>query len=110
MCALFATRNSLKLQEVRKVFLPIRNIHARTLKLCSRGEPAAVEIHSTFRAHAADKSPKSPRPGPRTPSRGFLLWRFSYAGPGVRGTTFMGPASENLHKRRLRQAIRRGLL
>ena len=34
MCALFATRNSLKLQEVRKVFLPIRNIHARTLKLC----------------------------------------------------------------------------
>jgi len=37
MCALFATRNSLKLQEVRKVFLPIRNIHARTLKLCSRG-------------------------------------------------------------------------
>src|SRR5258707_12874818 len=57
MCALFATRNSLKLQEVRKVFLPIRNIHARTLKLYSRGEPAAVEIHSTFRSHAADKSP-----------------------------------------------------
>src|SRR6266480_316088 len=57
MCALFATRNPLKLQEVRKVFLPIRNIHARTLKLCSRSEPAAVEIHSIFRSHAADKSP-----------------------------------------------------
>src|SRR6266480_184445 len=41
MCALFATRNSLKLQEVQKVFLPIRNIHARTLKLWSRSEPAA---------------------------------------------------------------------
>ncbi len=48
MCALFATRNSLKLQEVRKVFLPMRNIHARTLKLWSRSEPAAVEIHSIF--------------------------------------------------------------
>src|SRR6266699_3446282 len=57
MCALFATRNSLKLQEVRKVFLPIRNIHARTLKLWSRSEPAAVEIHSTFSSHATDKSP-----------------------------------------------------
>src|SRR5205807_499742 len=29
-------------------------------------------------------------------------WRFSYAGPGVRRTTFMGPASENLHNRRPR--------
>jgi len=54
ICALFATRNSLKLQEVRKVFLPIRNIHARTLKLWSRSEPAAVEIHSTFSSHATD--------------------------------------------------------
>ncbi len=57
MCALFATRNSLKLQEVRKVFLPMRNIHARTLKLWSRSEPAAVEIHSIFSSHATDKSP-----------------------------------------------------
>jgi inosine/xanthosine triphosphate pyrophosphatase family protein len=57
MCALFATRNSLKLQEVRKVFLPIRNIHARTLKLWSHRKLAVVEIHSTFRPHAADKSP-----------------------------------------------------
>src|SRR5216683_1176370 len=56
-CALFLQRVTLKLQEARKVFLPVRNIHARTLKLCSRGEPAAVEIHSTFRSHAADKSP-----------------------------------------------------
>src|SRR6266403_515845 len=31
-------------------------------------------------------------------SRGFLPWRFAYAGPGARRTTFMGPASANLHK------------
>jgi hypothetical protein len=57
MRALFATRNSLKLQEMRKVFLPIRNIHARTPKLWSRSKPAAVEIHSTFSSRATDKSP-----------------------------------------------------
>src|ERR1700730_8024880 len=56
MCALFATRNCLKLQEMRKVLLPIRNIHARTLKLWSRRKPAAVEIHS-LSSHATDKSP-----------------------------------------------------
>ena len=33
----------------------------------------------------------------RHTSRGFLPWRFADAGPGVRGATFMGPASENLH-------------
>ena len=33
----------------------------------------------------------------RIPSRGFLPWRFADAGPAARGTTFMGPASENLH-------------
>src|SRR5258705_10165738 len=37
----------------------------------------------------------------RIPSRGFLHWRFADAGPAVRGTTFMGPPSENLHNKRL---------
>ena len=37
---------------------------------------------------------------PTYPSRGFLPWRFADAGPGVRGATVMGPASENLHQRR----------
>src|SRR6266481_1338271 len=32
------------------------------------------------------------------PHRGFLHWRFAYAGPGVRRATVMGPASANLHK------------
>src|SRR6266550_2125776 len=31
-------------------------------------------------------------------SRGFLPWRFAYAGPGARRATFMGPASANLHR------------
>src|SRR6266567_4316735 len=30
-------------------------------------------------------------------SRGFLPWRFAYAGPGARRATFMGPRSANLH-------------
>ena len=37
---------------------------------------------------------------PRHTSRGFLPWRFAYAGPSVRRTTFMGPPSANLHKLR----------
>ena len=35
---------------------------------------------------------------PTCPSRGFLPWRFAYAGPGVRRATIMGPASANLHR------------
>jgi hypothetical protein len=31
---------------------------------------------------------------PTCPSRGFLPWRFAYAGPGVRRATIMGPASQ----------------
>ena len=31
-------------------------------------------------------------------SRGFLPWRFAYAGPGVRCATVMGPTSANLHR------------
>src|ERR1700681_2722275 len=40
-------------------------------------------------------------------SRGFLHWRFAYAGPHrARRTTFMGPASANLHKNGLRGNVR----
>src|ERR1700730_11325521 len=39
-------------------------------------------------------------------SRGFLHWRFAYAGPHrARRTTFMGPASANLHKTRSLQRL-----
>jgi hypothetical protein len=37
-------------------------------------------------------------------SRGFLPWRFADAGPGARSTSFMGPASANLHNNGLMQA------
>ena len=40
---------------------------------------------------------------PRHTSRGFLPWRFAYAGPRVRRTTFTGPPSANLHKLRRTQ-------
>src|ERR1700689_3611793 len=42
-------------------------------------------------------------------SRGFLPWRFAYAGPRVRRTTFTGPASANLHNGRLMHRIKRRL-
>jgi len=34
---------------------------------------------------------------PRHTPRGFLPWRFAYAGPSARGATIMGPPSANLH-------------
>src|SRR3981189_1394452 len=43
---------------------------------------------------------------PHHTSRGFLPWRFAYAGPGARRATFMGPASANLHKSGLRVACK----
>ena len=46
---------------------------------------------------------------PRHTSRGFLPWRFAYAGPGVSRATFMGPPSANLHKTGSRVYIRQTL-
>ena len=37
-------------------------------------------------------------------SRGFVPWRFAYAGPSVCRTIIMGPASENLHNSSYRKA------
>src|SRR6266849_8514604 len=34
---------------------------------------------------------------PSHTSRGFLHWRFAYAGPGARRAAIMGPPSANLH-------------
>jgi hypothetical protein len=47
---------------------------------------------------ASTAIPIASDPPPRPVSRGFLPWRFADAGPGARGTTIMGPASENLHR------------
>src|SRR5665213_2294643 len=43
ICALFTTRNSLKLQERRKVFSPIRKVRAISQKLCSQSATTAVK-------------------------------------------------------------------
>jgi hypothetical protein len=51
---------------------------------------------------ASDKIPITFDARPRHISRGFLPWRFAYAGPGVRRATIMGPASANLHTSRPR--------
>jgi hypothetical protein len=40
------------------------------------------------------------RPSPKTTSSSSSIDKPTDAGPRARGTTFMGPASENLHKLR----------
>ena len=71
MCALFTTRNSLKLQERRKAFSPIRKVRAMSQKL-----------YSHFR-HDSRQIPIASDARPFHTSRGFLHWRFAYAGPTV---------------------------
>src|SRR6266481_3545124 len=51
-------------------------------------------------SHDSRQIPIASDAPPRHTSRGFLHWRFAYAGPGARRSTFMGPASENLHRSR----------
>jgi hypothetical protein len=91
ICALFATPNSLKLQEPRKAFSPIRKVRATSQKL--------ARTHSRQIRTASDAPP-------RHTSRGFLHWRFAYAGPGARGAVSVGPASANLHNSGSQVAIR----
>jgi len=43
ICALFTTRNSLKLQGRRKVFSPVRKVRAISQKLCSHSGTTAVK-------------------------------------------------------------------
>jgi hypothetical protein len=69
LCALFTTRNSLRLQGRRKAFSPVRKVCAISQRLCSQSGTTAV---------------KSPYARPFRTSRGFLHWRFAYAGPTVR--------------------------
>src|SRR6266481_434847 len=52
-------------------------------------------------SHDSRQIPIASDAPPRHTSRGFLHWRFAYAGPGARRSTFMGPASENLHRKRM---------
>ena len=85
MCALFTTRNSLKLQGRRKV------VFTHSQSSCH-----IAKVVLTLR-HDSRQIPIASDAQPLHTSRGFLLWRFAYAGPGVRRATIMGPASANLH-------------
>jgi hypothetical protein len=61
--------------------------------------PLTKEPINAPRQHTASAEiPIASDAPPRHASRGFLPWRFAYAGPGVRRATLMGPPSANLHK------------
>ncbi len=81
ICAIFTTPNSLKLQERRKAFSPIRKVRAISQKLYSHSQPP--NPHSA--RHLATPPAVSSIGGLRTPAL------------RVRRATFMGPASANLH-------------
>src|SRR6202790_1107928 len=75
ICALFTTPNSLKLQERRKAFSPIRKIRAISQKLYSHSQPPSP--HSVSRA----TSPHLPR---------FPPLEVCVRRPCARRSTFMG--------------------
>ena len=60
--------------------------------------PPNQAFNATRQQTASTEIPIASDAPPRPASRGFLPWRFADAGPGARGTTIMGPASENLHR------------
>jgi hypothetical protein len=67
--------------------------------------PLTKEPINAPRQHTASAEiPIASDAPPRHASRGFLPWRFAYAGPGVRRATLMGPPSANLHIRRHRDS------
>jgi hypothetical protein len=59
--------------------------------------PSKQAFNAPRQQTASVEIPIASDPRPRHTFRGFLLWRFAYAGPGVRRATIMGPASANLH-------------
>jgi len=88
ICALFTTRNSLKLQGAAK------GVFTRSQSSCHIAKVVLTLWHDSRQIPIACDAPSRPT------SRGFLHWRFAYAGPGVRGAVIMGPASENLNMSR----------
>ena len=68
----------------------------------SGSSPLQSLPNQAFNAHlqhaASAEIPIASDAPPQPISRGFLPWRFADAGPATRRTTFMGPASENLHR------------
>src|SRR3977135_2175923 len=90
ICSLFTTRNSLKFTGAAKgVFThPQSSCHIAKVVLTIRHDSRQIPIASDAR--------------PFHTSRGFLHWRFAYAGPHrARRTPFLGPAAPKLHNKRL---------
>src|SRR6266852_9307837 len=66
------------------------------------------QAFNTLRQYAAGAEiPIASDARPLHTSRGFLPWRFAYAGPRVRRATIMGPASANLHNSGSELAVKR---
>jgi hypothetical protein len=55
-------------------------------------------FNATRQQIASTEIPIASDARPLHTSRGFLPWRFANASPGARRSTFMGPASANLHR------------
>ncbi|MET4292171.1 hypothetical protein ABIB06_003053 [Bradyrhizobium sp. LB8.2] len=51
---------------------------------------SAKRVQRTSHTHRQRRIPIAPDVPPRPTSRGFLLWRFSYAGPRARGAIIVG--------------------
>src|SRR6188472_3738453 len=63
------------------------------------GRPPSRSIpKQAFQQTAGAEIPIASDAPPHHTSRGFLPWRFAYAGPAVRRATYMGPPSANLHR------------
>src|SRR5712675_2027405 len=72
-----------------------KGVFTRSQSSCHIAKVVLAFSHDSRQIPIASDAP------PRHTSRGFLHWRFAYAGPGARRATIMGPASANLHKNRL---------
>src|SRR6202023_4016805 len=68
ICALFATRNSLKLQGRRKVFSPVRKVRAISQKLYSHSGTTAAKSPSRLTRDLATPPAVSSFGGLRTPA------------------------------------------
>jgi hypothetical protein len=104
-------RRVLDRQRRRSLKYPIAHPNRATIFIRTTSQPLAPQpdcrpplhaILSHLLAHffCGNQIPIAPAALPRIPQRGFLPWRFSYAGPTPRRTLNGGPASENLHTKR----------
>src|SRR5674476_153235 len=77
--------------QLLEITWPAKGVFPHSQSSCHIGKVVLALRHDSRQIPIASDAP------PRHTSRGFLHWRFAYAGPGARRSTFMGPASANLH-------------